>query len=167
MQKNNQDKEMTLCGYVAASEWDAGDNVVAINILTDVGEYDVELNELAVELYDFLDEDIEVTGILKKGRNGTKLLKVTNYKPLGNRGYDPEDDECLEEVKVTLEDSTKGKKSTAKTDNFGDFWFEGLEVGEYAVTIEKDGYHSRQVKSISTEKDVNLGDIELYKKGKS
>jgi len=84
---------MTMCGYVAASEWDAGDNVVAINILTDDGEYDVELNELGVELYDFLDEDIEVTGILKKGRNGTKLLKVTNYKPLGNRGYDPEDDD--------------------------------------------------------------------------
>ena len=78
--------------------------------------------------------------------------------------YDPEDDECLEEVKVTLKNSKTGKKSTAKTDNFGDFWFEGLEIGEYAVTIEKDGYNSRQINSISTEKDVNLGDIELYKK---
>jgi len=113
MQKNKQDKEMTLSGYVAASEWDAGDNVVAINILTDDEEYDVELNELGVELCDFLDEDVEVTGILKKGRKGTKLLKVTNYKPLENRGYDREDDDYEYDSEKDLDSGGESAKFSA------------------------------------------------------
>jgi len=78
--------------------------------------------------------------------------------------YDPEEDECLQDVKVTLKWPKAGKKLTARTDNFGDFWFEGLDVGEYTVTVDKDGYYSRQIAQVSTEKGVNLGDIELSKK---
>ena len=81
--------------------------------------------------------------------------------------YDPKEKEVVIGATCTLTNTKSGKKLTATTDGFGDFWFEGLEVGEYAVTIEKDGYHSRQIESISTEKDINLGDIELYKKEKS
>ena len=55
------------------------------------------------------------------------------------------------------------KVAMAKTDNFGDFWFEGLDVGQYSVSISKPGYLSQEIKPISTEKDVNLGDIKLYK----
>ena len=78
--------------------------------------------------------------------------------------YDPEADECLEGVTVSLKDG-KGKKVTsAKTDNFGDFWFEGLAVGNYSLGIEKAGYLSQKKEGISTEKDINVGDIPLYKK---
>ena len=77
--------------------------------------------------------------------------------------YDPEADECLEGATVTLKDE-KGKKVAAtKTDNFGDFWFEGLKVGKYSVAVDKTGYLPRAMEA-STEKDNNLGDIELYKK---
>jgi hypothetical protein len=49
---------------------------------------------------------------------------------------------------------------TAKTDGFGDFWFEGLEVGTFSLKIESDG-KTKTIDSISTEEDVNLGDIPL------
>ena len=78
--------------------------------------------------------------------------------------YDPEEDECTEGAIATLTDVKSKKKLSVKTDNYGDFWFEGLEVGEYGLVIEKEGYYPQKVEKISTEKDVNLGDIKLYKK---
>ena len=79
--------------------------------------------------------------------------------------WDPAEDECTEGATVTLA-GAKGKKRVAKTDRFGDFWFEGLDDGTYTVTIEKGGYYSQKIDNISTEKDVNLGDIELHKVSK-
>jgi Fe-S-cluster-containing dehydrogenase component len=71
--------------------------------------------------------------------------------------YDPVEKEVIIGATCTL---TKGaKKLTVKTDNFGDFWFEGLDGGKYNLTIEK-GKKSKSISGISTtEKDVNLGDI--------
>ena len=60
-----------------------------------------------------LDEDIEVTGILKKGRQGTKLLRVTNYKPLENRGYDPEDGDYEYDSEKDLDSGGEPAKSSA------------------------------------------------------
>jgi tetrathionate reductase subunit B len=77
--------------------------------------------------------------------------------------YDPEADECLDEAVVTLKDSKGQKVNTLNTDVFGDFWFEGLEVGTYSVEVEKEGYLRQKMESISTEKDINIGDIALYK----
>ena len=77
--------------------------------------------------------------------------------------YDPEEDECLEGATVTLTGSA-GQKSILKTDNFGDFWFERLEPGTYSLVIEKSGYLPRKVESIDASKDINVGDLELYKK---
>jgi hypothetical protein len=48
-----------------------------------------------------------------------------------------------------------------KTDGFGDFWFEDLEVGNYSLTIEAKGFPAKTIKGINTEEDVNLGDIPL------
>ena len=92
MNKPNE-KEVTLRGIITASERDVDDNVVAINILSDDEDFEVELNELGVELFDFLDEDVEVTGMLKKGRRrqGTKLIRVTNYEWIENKAYDRKD----------------------------------------------------------------------------
>jgi tetrathionate reductase subunit B len=77
--------------------------------------------------------------------------------------YDPEADECLEEATVTLKDDKGKKVASLKTDNFGDFWFEGLKVGKYSLKIEKAGYLTQTLEA-STEKDINVGDIALYKK---
>ncbi len=77
--------------------------------------------------------------------------------------YDPEEDECLEGATVTLKNLKTGKKSSLKTDNFGDFWFERQEPGTYSLAVEKKGYLHRSIDSIDASKDVNVGDIELYK----
>ena len=59
-----------------------------------------------------------------------------------------------------LTDSDSGEKFIGTTDGFGDFWFEKLKVGTFSLKIEKDG-KTKTIDSISTEKDVNLGDIPL------
>ena len=81
--------------------------------------------------------------------------------------YDPEEDECIEGAICTLTNSKTKKKLTATTDNFGDFWFEKLDVGTYNLLIKKDGYYPFEQAAISAEKDVNLGDIKLNKKPKA
>jgi Fe-S-cluster-containing dehydrogenase component len=73
--------------------------------------------------------------------------------------YDPKAKEVIIGATCTLTDA-KGGKVTAKTDGFGDFWFEGLDVGKYSLKIESDG-KAKTVDAISTENDVNLGDIPL------
>jgi len=77
--------------------------------------------------------------------------------------YSPTEDKCLDGAEVTLVDITTGEKITTRTNNYGDFWLEGLDVGTYSLAIEKEGYYPKEIKSISTEKDMNLGDIKLNK----
>jgi tetrathionate reductase subunit B len=97
-----------------------------------------------------------------------KAKPIVHYIGLPNKYfiagavYDPEEDECLEAATVTLTNS-KGKKSTLKTDNFGDFWFERNVPGTYSLKIEKTGYLPREIAEIDASKDINVGDIELYK----
>ena len=68
--------------------------------------------------------------------------------------YDPVEQEVIIGATCTL--SSGGKTWTAKTDGFGDFWFEGLEVGKFSLKIENGG-KTKTIGSINTNKDVNLG----------
>ena len=82
--------------------------------------------------------------------------------------YSPEEDECVQDAVATLTDSDTGEKFTAKTDNFGDFWFENMKVDHtYSLRIEKDEYYPQEIHDISTAKDVNVGDIALHRKVKA
>jgi tetrathionate reductase subunit B len=72
--------------------------------------------------------------------------------------YDPIEKEVVVGATSTLTDLTSGEKFTATTDGFGDFWFENLEVGTFSLKIEKDG-KAKTIHPVSTEKDVNLGDV--------
>jgi len=70
-------------------------------------------------------------------------------------------DECAGDVTVTL--SSGGKKTTASTNNFGDFEFEGLADNvEYTVTVEAKGYKKQELKA-KTMADVYLGVIIMVK----
>jgi tetrathionate reductase subunit B len=82
-------------------------------------------------------------------------------KFIGGTVYDPVEKEVIIGATCTL--SSNGKKLTATTDGFGDFWFEGLEEGTYSLKIAAKGFAAKAFDSISTEKDVNLGDIPLSK----
>jgi NAD-dependent dihydropyrimidine dehydrogenase PreA subunit len=68
-------------------------------------------------------------------------------------------DQCAEDAKVTL--TGGGKKLTARTNNYGDFEFEGLADGkEYSVKVEYKGY-APQTFTVQTKQDVYLGEIPL------
>jgi tetrathionate reductase subunit B len=81
-------------------------------------------------------------------------------KFIGGTLYDPAAKEVIIGAACTLTDTKSGKKLSAATDGFGDFWFEGLPVSTFSLNIESGG-KSKTIESISTEKDVNLGDIPL------
>ena len=91
--KSEPPKEETITGYVVPNEWDNEDNVVAISISTDDDDYVVELNKLGEELFDFLDEDVEVTGIIRDDKDGTKRIRVTSYEVLEDAEDENEEDE--------------------------------------------------------------------------
>ena len=72
--------------------------------------------------------------------------------------YDPVKEEIVEGAVCTI---TGGeKKFKVLTDGFGDFWFDGLDSGQYSLKIEHE-HKVKQVNNIDTSKDVNLGDIAL------
>jgi len=71
--------------------------------------------------------------------------------------FDPAVDEVVEGATCTLSGTSSG---TTTTDGFGDFWFEGLAVGTFSLTISGNG-KTKTISDISTDKDVGLGDIAL------
>jgi tetrathionate reductase subunit B len=77
--------------------------------------------------------------------------------------FDPIEDECIEGAKVTLTNREDGIQFTTATDEFGDFWIDGLKAGAYSLTIEHREYKPCIIAQICVEQDVNLGDIALKK----
>jgi Fe-S-cluster-containing dehydrogenase component len=115
---------------------------------------------------------------LKPFLDGAEMLRPEEntrprvyYKGLPNKFfvagavYDPAEDECLEDCTLTLT-GTDGSNRNLQTDDFGDFWFERCEPGKYSLLVEKDGYQPRRIENIDAGKDINVGDIELYKSGR-
>jgi len=80
---------------------------------------------------------------------------------IGGTVYDPEADEVIQDALVSLKLGTSGPTVTVQTDEFGDFLVDGLQEGVYAVSIEKQGYVTRELEAVTTEKDINLGDIAM------
>lgn len=116
-------------------------------------------------------EEEELKELIKKAevlKPEIKALPRVYYLGLPKRFiagavFNPLEDECIANALATLKDLRSGQNMTTVTDDFGDFWFEGLNVSEFSLDIKKGGYKTFQLKSVSTLKDVNLGDIELKK----
>lgn len=72
--------------------------------------------------------------------------------------YIPESEEVA--IGATCILTGEGDKLTQVTNDWGDFWFDGLKTGTYSLTIEK-GSRTKTIPNISTDKDVGLGDIAL------
>ena len=82
-------------------------------------------------------------------------------KFVGGTLYDPVEKEVFIGAKCTLTDTGNGEVFEVETDHFGDFWFRGLKDDrDFSLKIAKDG-RTKSIEGISTEKDVNLGDIPL------
>jgi len=74
-------------------------------------------------------------------------------------------DEPLEGANIRLVNRSNQEAIKTRTDNYGDFEFEGLEIdGDYTLFIEKEGYFEEEMKSVRTEDDVYLGQISLRPK---
>lgn len=72
--------------------------------------------------------------------------------------YTPSDEEVVIGATCTL--TGEGETFTQLTNDWGDFWFDGLKTGAYSLKIET-GDKTKTISDISTEKDVGLGDIAL------
>jgi Fe-S-cluster-containing dehydrogenase component len=94
----------------------------------------------------------------------TYYIGLPNKYFIAGAVYDPEADEVLEGATVTLTNVATKKTATLKTDDFGDFWFERQEPGQYSLRIEMGGYAPKTLESVDASKDINVGDIELSKK---
>lgn len=105
---------------------------------------------------------------------GAPLIPDTGTKPrvyylnipgkfIAGAVYDPEDDRCIKGAEVVLQNIVANEESNTVTDIFGDFWFENLKVADYRILINKDGYLARTIEPIVNTRDLNLGDIGLYR----
>jgi Fe-S-cluster-containing dehydrogenase component len=93
---------------------------------------------------------VKYIGIPRRSVAGTVLFK--------------DKDECAENAKVTL--TGRGKKQTVRTNNFGDFEFEGLDEGEeFTLKIEHPGYTPQSFK-VRTNLDAYLGEIPMKRLSK-
>ena len=116
-------------------------------------------------------EETEAKEMIAKGErlNPEYGLKTRAYylhiprKFIAGTVYDPIEKEIVKGARLTLTDLKTKKDYTNTTDGFGDFWFEGLGEGKYRLKIEAAGFKAKTFSSLSTEKDVNLGDIPLAK----
>ncbi len=87
------------------------------------------------------------------------LHKVTQHFIAGTVVYG-DTDECAEDVTATL--SYDGKSATAKTNNYGDFEFDGLDYGKYTIKLEAKGYAPKSI-DVDLKATEYLGNIVLNK----
>ena len=59
--------------------------------------------------------------------------------------------------------AASGPTAVATTDGFGDFWLNDLEPGEYTLTIEKPGFLRQKMGPVDAVRDVNVGDVAIWK----
>jgi tetrathionate reductase subunit B len=85
---------------------------------------------------------------------------------IGGTVYDPGADEVIEQALVTLARVGDGPPAKVLTDEFGDFWVDGLKKGIYDVFIQKDGYSTIQMLAVVLDKDLNLGDLAMSQESK-
>ncbi len=82
-------------------------------------------------------------------------------KFVGGTLYDPVEEEVIIGASCTLTDVESGESFMAETDNYGDFWFHGLQDDRvFSLTLAGDG-KTRTIDAVSTARDVNLGDIPM------
>ena len=88
MKKSTSSREITITGYVTPIEWDTDDEVISVAIVTDDDEFVVEGNRLGSELIEYLDKDVELTGLLMEESDGTKRILPMSYELLETDGDD-------------------------------------------------------------------------------
>jgi hypothetical protein len=87
MAKKGTQKESKIVGYVEEIELEDGDT--GLQIVGDEHTYQVDMDAEGRKLLDYVDEEVEVSGIVTKVL-GIREIKITRFRPV--EGYDDEDD---------------------------------------------------------------------------
>jgi hypothetical protein len=104
MMRKTHPKKSTIRGYIEVDHSVGDENIVGIKIVTDDDEYTVKINGFGEDLMPFLDEEVEVSGIISEEKDGNKYIKVTGYdilieQPVDESFFDLDEDyERYEEV---------------------------------------------------------------------
>jgi Fe-S-cluster-containing dehydrogenase component len=115
-------------------------------------------------------KESELKGLIKKAEvlNPESMTQPRVYykglpkKFVGGTVYDPDRKEVVTGATCVLKDRNGDDAFEAKTDKFGDFWFQGLEDDRtFTLTIEQAGM-TKTIDAINTAKDVNLKDIPFF-----
>jgi len=75
--------------------------------------------------------------------------------------YEPAEEEVVIGADCTLTEANSGRKYTVSTNNYGDFWFEGLNDGKFRLEIKSNGKIKAFDDIDTSGSDINLGDIPL------
>ncbi len=78
---------------------------------------------------------------------------------IGATVYDPVQKEVIIGAECTL--TGEGCTFSAKTDDFGDFWFRDLPEAVFDLEITASGYRTIRFSALSTSADLNLGDLPM------
>ena len=87
MVKKGSLKESKIVGYVEEIELEDGDT--GLQIVGDEHTYHVDMDAEGRKLLDYVDEEIEATGIVTKLQDAREI-KITRFRPI--EGYDDEDE---------------------------------------------------------------------------
>lgn len=88
MVKKGAPKESKIVGYVEEVELEDGD--IGLQIVGDEYAYQVDMDARGRRLLDYVDEEVEVSGIVSK-LHGVREIKIQRFRLL--EGYDEEEGE--------------------------------------------------------------------------
>jgi len=83
MVKKGKDVEATISGIITPVEWDDYDDVTGVAIQTsDEEEYLVDKNKKGEELLELIEQEVEVSGLVKKDEDDNFIIKIHEYSVL-------------------------------------------------------------------------------------
>jgi len=161
-EENNIPQKCTFCAHLLDQGWKEPRCVEACPtkaiVFGDVNDPNSEISKIIAAAKGKLEVLHSEYGLMPN----VKYIGIPRRFVAGEVVFRDKKDECAVGVKVTL--SSKGNAGKViKTDNYGDFEFEGLDADkDYTVLIEHSGYSAKKVK-VKTSIDTYLGGILLSK----
>lgn len=81
-------KDVVLTGYI--EEYEADDSDDGLRLATEEDEYCIKLDRKGKELFDYVDEEIEVKGQVETDDDGLKWITIKSFDVID---YDADEDE--------------------------------------------------------------------------
>ena len=83
LSRSDGDEPITIRGVIIAVDWDENGSVTAVAVSAhDEEEYVIERGE---GLVGFIRQEVEITGVPRKGKNRRTVIRVKQFKVLGGR----------------------------------------------------------------------------------